>query len=404
MKIEEYQNFRAKLLQWAAAFEYCFCLEDALKKTLRVGVRTQKKFAKIEKLPQNEHLFGYISYDYKNKLEDLVSEHPETISFKDSFFFQPEIIVTLTGTEFQVEKGAISTEILYSEIQDLNKEGTGIHKCHVSPKLSKKEYVEKVEALQKHIRQGDIYEVNFCQEFVAEDVALNPLEVYNNLLKASPMPFAVFLKEENTYAFCSSPERYVKKIGNRIISQPIKGTAKRGKTPQEDAEIIKSLQNNPKERAENVMAVDVVRNDFSRIAERGTVKVDELCEVYAFEQLHQMISTVSAVLPKNCSFFEVVKATFPMASMTGAPKIRAMQLIEKYETGKRGLYSGTIGYLLPNSDFDFNVVIRTILYNSDSRKLSFTVGSAITAEANAAQEYEECLLKAQTMVKILATK
>ncbi len=403
MKITNYEKIRKQLLQWAASFEYCVFWEDALAETVLVGVGVEAYFSEIQSLPQNEWLFGHISYDYKNKLEKLVSEHSETVPFADASFFQPQFVVELTKDSFALQKDNFEEKKLFQEIIDQNLVHNKDSKCSVQAKLSKEEYIAKVTALQKHIQRGDIYEINFCQEFVAEDIALSPAMVYESLVKASPMPFAVFLKEGNTYAFCSSPERYVKKTGNKIISQPIKGTAKRGQTAEEDLQIIKTLQNNPKERAENVMAVDVVRNDLARVAVPGTVEVEELCEIYTFKQLHQMISTVSAILPPDATLFDVVKASFPMASMTGAPKIRAMQLIEEYETSKRGLYSGTIGYLSPNRDFDFNVVIRTILYDAETQKLSFTVGSAITAEADAAQEYEECLLKAQAIIGILSS-
>ncbi len=401
MKIDNYEQFRKQLLQWASLFEHCVFLEDALAKTLKVGVGKERHFSTIQSIPNDEWLFGYIAYDYKNELEDLVSEHSETISFANSSFFTPLFVIELTENSFVVQKGTIAEELLFQEIEEQTFVIEENRKCSIKPKLEKEEYIAKVTALQEHIQKGDIYEVNFCQEFAAEGVVLSPVSVYDSLVKASPMPFSVFLREGEKYAFCASPERYVKRVGDKIISQPIKGTAKRGENPEEDAMIVENLQNNPKERAENIMAVDVVRNDFSRIAQRGTVNVEELCKVYTFEQLHQMISTVSAVLSKETTFFDVVSATFPMASMTGAPKIRAMQLIEKYETSKRGLYSGTIGYLSPDGDFDFNVVIRTVLYNADAQKLSFTVGSAITAEADAVQEYEECLLKAQSMMKIL---
>ncbi len=403
MKIKNYKQFRRQLLQWASSFKYCIFLEDALSGLIRVGAGENVHFSDIRSVPKDEWLFGYISYDYKNKLENLVSENSETVSFADYSFFYPSFVVELTKESFTVQKGNSNEQTLFQEIIKQPSVAEENAKCNIQARLSKEEYIFKVRALQKHIQRGDIYEVNFCQEFVAEKVVLSVINIYDSLLKASPMPFAVFLKEENTYAFCSSPERYVKKTGNKIISQPIKGTAKRGKSPREDEVIIKALQTNPKERAENIMAVDVVRNDLARVAVPGTVEVEELCEIYTFKQLHQMISTVSAILPTTATLYDVVKASFPMASMTGAPKIRAMQLIEEYETSKRGLYSGTIGCLLPNGDFDFNVVIRTILYDATAQKLSFTVGSAITAEANASQEYEECLLKAQAMMKILGS-
>lgn len=404
MKIQNYTQLRTKLLQWAATFECCAFLEDRLTKTIRLGVGIAQEFKTLGKLPQKEWLFGYIAYDYKNKLEDLDSRHSETISFDDIFFFSPQYVIVLTETDLFFEKGVENIAWVMREIEQITENKSVFSEVEIHPCLSKEEYLSKVTALQEHIQKGDIYEVNFCQEFVAEQAQINPITAYNELMEISPTPFAAFFKQGDKYALCSSPERYVKKEGNKIISQPIKGTAKRGGTLDEDKAQIKALENNPKERAENIMAVDVVRNDFARIAEPGTVEVDELCKVYTFQQWHQMISTVSATLPQDSNLNDVVKGTFPMASMTGAPKIRAMQLIEQYEESKRGLYSGTIGYVIPDGGFDLNVVIRTILYNAKDKKLSYTVGGAITAEATPEQEYEECLLKATAMRKILSKR
>ena len=146
---------------------------------------------------------------------------------------------------------------------------------------------------------------------------------------------------------------------------------------------------------------DRVRNDLARIAEKGSVTVDELCGVYTFETVHQLISTVSCQVSPNSFVNDILKATFPMGSMTGAPKIRAMQLIEQYEASRRGLYSGSIGYIAPNGDFDFNVVIRTLLYHQELELLSFHVGSAITSMSDPAKEYEECMLKARALIQAI---
>ena len=185
------------------------------------------------------------------------------------------------------------------------------------------------------------------------------------------------------------------------MSQPIKGTSPRSENPFQDKANIEYLKHSLKERSENIMITDLVRNDLSKVATRGSVKVDELCGVYSFRQVHQMISTISAEMRPDKNWIDTVKATFPMGSMTGAPKVRAMQLIEKYEATKRGLYSGSVGYVSPDGDFDFNVVIRSILFNRKKGHLSYMVGSAITALANPEQEYEECLVKAAAIREVL---
>ena len=255
--------------------------------------------------------------------------------------------------------------------------------------------------MQKHILLGDIYEANYCMEYFAEQASINPLTVYSNLNTISQAPFSVFLKLDKQFLLSASPERYLKKIEQKVISQPIKGTAKRNENPEEDAALIERLKNDPKEQAENVMIVDLVRNDLSKTAIKNSVKVTEQCAIYSFKQVHQMISTIESEVDLDVSVAKLLKSTFPMGSMTGAPKVSAMQIIEKLENTKRGLYSGSVGYCTPNGDFDFNVIIRSILYNAQNKYLSFSVGSAITAASDVEKEYEECKLKANAMFSVL---
>ena len=253
----------------------------------------------------------------------------------------------------------------------------------------------------EHIHRGDIYEANFCMEFYAENASVSPIEVYMKLNKISKPPFAAFLKNNDHYLLCASPERYLRKEGNKIISQPIKGTAKRFSDTVLDENSKNELAINPKERSENVMIVDLVRNDLSHTATKGNVEVEELCKIYSFEQVHQMISTVVSNVESTTSPIEILQTTFPMGSMTGAPKISAMKIIEELEETKRALYSGAVGYFTPTNDFDFNVVIRSILYNAQNKYLSFSVGSAITSLSETELEYKECLLKAKAMFEVL---
>ena len=268
-------------------------------------------------------------------------------------------------------------------------------------RIHKDEYFNKVEAMLAHIHRGDIYEANFCQEFYAENARINPLLVYSKLNQISKPPFATFLKLQDKYLLSASPERYLKKIGNQIISQPIKGTAKRSKNKIKDNLLREALSKDEKERSENIMIVDLVRNDLSKTATKGSVQVEELCKVYTFPQVHQMISTITSVVNEKTHPVDVIKSTFPMGSMTGAPKISAMQIIEALEETKRGLYSGAVGYFNPEGDFDFNVVIRSILYNQSNKFISYSVGGAITAKSDPSKEYEECLIKAKAMREVL---
>jgi para-aminobenzoate synthetase component 1 len=350
--------------------------------------------------------FGFISYDYKNKIEDLYSEHYDGLEFPEKHFFTPQILFDIG--EKNVKISLVSDfedkniKQLISEIESISVDFKESKKIKITPRISKEEYLKTINQLKKHIQLGDIYEVNFCQEYFADNAEINPIDIYFKLNKKSPTPFSCFVKFEDKYLISASPERYIQKSGNKILSQPIKGTAKRGDTLEEDELIKKELFNDPKERSENVMIVDLVRNDLSKIAKKDSVVVNELCGIYTFPQVHQMISTVSGEVKKEVDFDAILKATFPMGSMTGAPKIRAMKLIEKYEKTKRGLYSGTVGYINDKGDFDFSVVIRSITYNSKNNYLSFMVGGAITNQSDPEKEYEECLLKAKAMLEVLS--
>ena len=272
----------------------------------------------------------------------------------------------------------------------------------IEQRISKENYLSKVSKMLEHIHRGDIYEANFCMEFYAENAQIEPLEIYQKLNAISEPPFAVYFKNNFQYLLSASPERYLRKEGLKVISQPIKGTARRSFDLEQDEQLKSDLAQNEKERSENIMIVDLVRNDLSHTATKGSVQVEELCQIYTFKQVHQMISTIVSEVENTTSPIEILRTTFPMGSMTGAPKISAMQIIEELEETKRGLYSGAVGYFTPTGDFDFNVVIRSILYNAQNQYLSFSVGSAVTSQAIPEMEYEECLLKAKAMFEVLS--
>jgi len=356
---------------------------------------------------KNNWQFGFVSYDYKNQIESqLNSNNTDNVQFAEKHFFSPELLFEIKDNEVVIhyEKELYTAEQiaeLFNAIVAIKLNVNANQNIKITPRLTKTAYLEKVKALQQHIQLGDIYEVNFCQEFYAEQVEINPLSLYLKLNEKSPTPFSCFVKHNDNYLLCASPERFIQKTGDKIISQPIKGTIKRGETKAEDEALKEQLKNDPKERSENVMIVDLVRNDLSKIAQKASVNVEELCGIYTFPQVHQMISTVSANLKSDIGFEDILNATFPMGSMTGAPKVRAMELIEEFETTKRGLYSGTVGYINDKGDFDFNVVIRSITYNQKNNYLSYMVGGAITALSNPEKEYEECMLKAKAMLEVL---
>lgn len=350
-------------------------------------------------------LFGYLSYDLKNDSERLQSNNFDGLDFPDLFFFQPKKIFLLKGNQLETRYLHLCDDELQEDYQDITtivpQQSTASESVVVHARIDQKKYIEQVQKMQEYIHKGDIYEANFCMEFYAENATIQPLEKFQKLNAISQPPFAVFLKNNQQYLLSATPERYLRKEGEDLISQPIKGTAKRYEDPVADEKAKEDLASNPKERAENIMITDLVRNDLSRTAQKGSVQVEELCGIYSFMQVHQMISTITSKMDEKYSVIDVLRLTFPMGSMTGAPKISAMKIIEELEATKRGLYSGAVGYFTPEGDFDFNVVIRSILYNQKKQYLSFSVGSAITALSVPEQEYEECLLKAKAMKSVL---
>jgi para-aminobenzoate synthetase component 1 len=350
-------------------------------------------------------LFGYLSYDLKNDIEDLHSNNFDGLDFPDLFFFQPKKIFVLRGNEVEIQYLMVCGDEVETDFEEISVQTTDIKltpaAVEIKQRISKEEYLTKVSKMLTHIHQGDLYEANFCMEFYAENSVLNPLNKFLKLNDISQAPFAVFFKNNHQFLLSASPERYLKKSGELLVSQPIKGTAKRCSNPIEDEESRKALALDPKERSENIMITDLVRNDLSHTAQKGSVQVTELCGIYSFMQVHQMISTVTSKLDRQYSAVEAIKRSYPMGSMTGAPKISAMKIIEDLEETKRGLYSGAVGYFTPDGDFDFNVIIRSILYNQEKRYISFSVGSAITSLSIAENEYQECLLKAKAMREVL---
>lgn len=333
-----------------------------------------------------KQLFGHFGYDLKKQLHNLNSDNSDYVHFPELNFFEPE---------FYFDSNSITPEDNHSQSK---KESSTIN---IKSRFNKEEYISIIQQLRQHIIEGDCYEINFCMEFYAEDVEIDPIDTYKRLNTISPMPFSALHKVKNNYLICASPERFIKKEGDQLISQPIKGTIKKGETKKENETLKQELLNSEKERAENLMIVDLVRNDLAKSSVPGTVKVEELFGIYDFSNVNQMISTVTSEKRKEISSLDSILNAFPMGSMTGAPKHKVMQLIEEYEQTKRGLYSGSIGYFDKNGDYDFNVVIRSIAYNADTGYLSFQVGGAITYDSTPEQEYDECMLKASAIMQVL---
>jgi para-aminobenzoate synthetase component 1 len=419
------ENFKQQLLLWSQQYDDVVWLDSNNHKdkysnydaVLAVDAFTVLKtdyFDAFERLKDYQEttkdwIFGYLTYDLKNTTEQLKSENFDGLAFPELYFFQPKKLFLIQGNEVEIQYLRMVDDEIKNDLKNI----VNIYECHsessrrisdnikIKLRIHKDEYFEKVNSMMSHIHRGDIYEANFCQEFYAEQSEINPFETFKKLNEISKPPFATFLKTNDKYLLSATPERYIKKTGNSVISQPIKGTAKRSLDKFEDDGLKEALSQDQKERSENIMIVDLVRNDLSHTATKGSVKVEELCKVYSFLQVHQMISTVSSIVNVETSPVDILKTTFPMGSMTGAPKISAMKIIEDLEETKRGLYSGSFGYFTPNGDFDFNVIIRSILYNATKKYISYSVGGAITAKSDPLKEYEECLVKAKAMRQVL---
>lgn len=366
-----------------------------------ISCKTGHAFERLKSFQRekSDWLFGFLGYDLKNEIESLSSVHPDYTEFPDLYFFQPKHVLKIRNNIVTIysmdnDPSGIFNQILHTQPYV---DRRIIEPVTLKSRFSKAHYIHTVENIRTHMAKGDVYELNLCMEFYGRMVHANPLELFNRLNKISKAPFSAYFKSGDKYLICASPERFLKKMGDKLISQPIKGTMHRGRISGEDEMLKNILRGDPKERAENMMIVDLVRNDLARSCVPSSVTVEELFEVKTFEQVHQLVSTISGRLKEDVHFIDAIKNAFPMGSMTGAPKIKSMELIEKYERTKRGLYSGALGYITPGNDFDFNVVIRSMIYNREQAYLSFQVGSAITYNSVPEREYEECMLKARGM-------
>jgi para-aminobenzoate synthetase component 1 len=346
---------------------------------------------------KGNYFFGCLNYNLKNEIEQIQYKNDDLLRFPLVNFWIPEFVIKIENGSRHYLKGnktSESEELLNDFFNQVKKETFLSETIKFSARTNKENYLKNVVKIKSLLQQGEIYEMNYCQEYFAENIKINnPFEMYFKLNNITKAPFSAFLNTENHQVFCGSPERFLQKKGNKLISQPIKGTAARGNSEKEDLANKETLQNKQKERSENIMIVDLVRNDFSKIAQKNSVTVDELCAIYSFETVHQMISTVSCEVKENTSFTDIIRASFPMGSMTGAPKLNAMKYIDELEDFSRGIYAGSIGYIEPNGDFDFNVIIRSLVFNKEDKYLSCAVGGAITILSEPEEEYAECQTK-----------
>jgi len=422
IEVNDISDFKIKLLKWAQSYSEVTWLDSnqhsqvysnfdavlAVDAFTNLQTGFNQAFDKLQDyhFKTSDWIFGYLSYDLKNNLENLESRNFDGLRFPELFFFQPKKLFFISNSTVTIQYlDCVYKEMDNDLLQIKNAakstfDGIKLNELKIIPRVSRQDYIDLIHKLKSHIQRGDIYEANFCQEFYT-DGQIDPLLTFERLQDLSLPPFAVFFKNKSHFLLSASPERYLKKEGDLLISQPIKGTAARSSNATEDLNLKNNLLADPKERSENVMIVDLVRNDLSRIAKKGSVHVEELHAIYSFKQVHHLISTIKAKLRPEISAVDAICASYPMGSMTGAPKISAMKIIENLEFSKRGLYSGSVGYFSPDGNFDFNVVIRSILYNAETSYISFSVGSAITSKSIPEKEYEECLIKAKALIEVL---
>ncbi len=413
--VDDIEVFKRKIIHISTHFENSIILNSNYSSTdydliFAYGVHSFLSSNKnsLKKLDEyvsqcKDWLFGFFSYDLKNEIEPLKSQNLLCHDLPNLYFFQPKVIITIkentvdlkyvSGIEPDVELNNILNFKYSFKNQSV--------KDNLELRLKKRDYVKSINSIKDHIRIGDIYELNFCMDYYSNDIIIDPVKSYISLNSLTESPMSAFIKLKSFHLLSSSPERFIKKKNNRIKTQPIKGTVRREKNINNDLKNINYLNNNSKELSENHMIVDLVRNDLSRIAKKGTVTVKELSTLYSFKNVHQLISTVEAEINNSTKISKILESTFPMGSMTGAPKIRSMELIEKFEKTQRGIYSGAVGYISPKIDFDFNVVIRSIIYDSQRSNLNINVGSAITFASDPDKEFDECKLKAEAMISSL---
>ena len=411
--------FKVQILHWINQFEVCTFLDThaytspyaAIDCIAAVDPSSYISLEQVDPTALNAYLeaqkgnwiFAHFNYEYHNITKP--NNKTNFTGFPLAYLYTPAVIIELQDNKVTIESLHDNPQVIFDQILGLDFSEisqTQAFKSTITPLVDKATYLANIDKILGLIRRGDFYEINYCQGFETALTNAHPVNLYKALTALSPTPFACFYKSAANYLLCASPERFLQKKGNQLISQPIKGTIKRNLENDADDRLqLETLQNSSKDKSENVMVVDLVRNDLSRICKQGSVEVSELFGIYSYPQVHQMISTITGKIGDNVSFSEILEATFPMGSMTGAPKKSVMETIDLLEPTKRGLYSGTVGYINPAGDFDFNVVIRSIFFNSNTGKANYQVGGGITIYSDPEKEYEECLLKASAIEKVL---
>ena len=373
------------------------------------------------KVENNTHLpfiggaVGYLSYDLGNYIERLPRTAIDDTNVYDLYFglynwvivvdhLENKTYIATPDLDIENEKNIIEDiekKINNGEINGIDSicyEEKEVEKTKLTSNFTKKEFEDAVIKVQDYIRQGDIYQANLTQRFNGK-TTLSSYELYRDLRRFSPAPFGAFLNFEDSHILSNSPERFIKCVDRKVETRPIKGTRPRGKNKEEDLRLQEELRNSEKDRAELLMIVDLERNDIGRISKIGTVKVPELFVIEPYANVNHLVATVVGELEDDKDCVDAIKATFPGGSITGAPKIRSMEIIDELEPTQRNVYTGSIGYIGFNGDMDLNIAIRTIIKKDDN--VYFQVGGGMTWDSNPSDEYQETLDKAQSIMKAL---
>ncbi len=369
-----------------------------------VSVRDTPRFDGTGKA--SDWWYGHVTYDHKEQLHGLRSPHAPETDLPSSEWHVPRWVIEWRAGHAVLHVRPDEDPHAVRELQERIAQPVRGHSGSMpgawTSRTSRRQYLDQAAAFMQHIQRGDIYEVNYCIERQAHWPGLDPFAAFARLLERSAAPFAAFHRRGTQFTLCASPERFLTFQDERCWGEPMKGTRPRGRTPEEDLQLKAELAADPKERSENIMALDVMRNDLSQVALPWSVKVEELCAVRSYPRVHQLVSTVTMQRRPDIGPFDVVNAAFPMASMTGAPKHRAMQLIDVLEDQRRGLYSGTLGFFAPDGTGDLNVVIRAVRYDTTSGLARLSTGSALTAQCDPVKEWEECAVKARSVIEALS--
>lgn len=416
---DDYFTFAQKLKQYTAEFNPCVVLDSCnispqlVKGNFKIiaafgGNNTIEPTSNNLNFLNNLYnskswYFGVLGYNLKNEIENLHSQNNSCFRWKDMCFFKPATVITIDFDDRVSIYGDKPDEVIrrISETKIID-EPYFISQKLKNIEIDKENYISKVTQIKNEIINGNVYELNLCLRFLYKNIDFfNPLNFYNNLTKNSPAPFSGYFAAGSKHIVCSSPERFLSKNKNKLVSQPIKGTIGRSNDEKQDYYNKLKLKTSEKDQAENVMIVDLVRNDLAKISVPGSVKVEELFGIYSYSQVHQMVSTISSELNAGIGLREIIEATFPMGSMTGAPKIAAMQKIETFEDFNREWYSGSLGYISPNGDFDFNVLIRTAFYDKELNSFAYYSGGAITIDSDPEEEYEELFVKVKAINNLI---